>query len=131
MPLAATTKSFVLEHFDVYIAIYYNKFVAVEIKGSMISTKAFETIPRLDKIWIQTGVEEELNQAVHYIQWQQMFHWTFDQHEHGQELTNIIHGITEQVSAKKIRPKKPYVSDESLEVSAHRTRLIKSISREE
>ena len=103
-----------LEHFDAYIVIYDHKLVAVEIKGSMISKKAFETIPRLDTRWIQTRVEEELNQAVHYIQWQQMPHWTLDQHEHRQELTNIIHGITEQVSANKIRPKKPYVTDEIL-----------------
>ena len=46
-------------------------------------------------------------------------------------MTKIIHGATEVVSAKKIKPRRPYVTDEILEVSAHRTRLIKTISREE
>ena len=40
--LAAITKSLVLEHFDAYTIIYDHKPVAVEIKGSMISSKAME-----------------------------------------------------------------------------------------
>ena len=128
--LAAITKSLVLEHFDAYTVKHDHKLLAVEIKGLTISRKAMEKVPRLDKRWIQTMVEEELNQAVQYTQWQQVPHWTLDQHEHRHELTNIIHGTTEQVSAKKIKPMKPYVTDEILEVSTHRTRLIITISRE-
>ena len=97
----------------------------------MTSRKALEKVPRLDKRWIQTRVEEELNQAVQYTTWQDVLHWTLDQHEHRYELTKIIHEATEDVSAKKIKPMMFYVTDESLEVSAHRTRLIKTISREE
>ena len=66
-----------------------------------------------------------------FTEWQEVPHWTLDQHEHRQELTKIIHGATEAVSAKKIKPMKPYVTEEILEVSAHRARLIKSKSREE
>ena len=126
-----TTKSLVLEHCDAYTVIYDHKPVAVEIKGSMTSRKAIEKLPRLDKRWIQTRVEEELNQAVQYTKWQAVLHWTLDQHEHRHELTTIIHEATEEVSAKKIKPMKPYVTDEILEVSAHRTLFIKTISREE
>ena len=72
-----------------------------------------------------------MNQAVRYTEGQEFPHWTLDQHEHRQELTNIIYGATEAVSAKKIKPRKPYVTEEVLEVSAHRARLIKSKSREE
>ena len=132
--LAATTKSLVLEHFDAYTIIYDHKPVAVEIKGSLISqnkTKTLATVPRLDKRWIQSRVEEELNQAVCYTEWQEVPHATLDQHEHRHELTKIIHGATEAVSAKKIKPMKPYVTEEILDVSAHRARLIKSKSREE
>ena len=88
-------------------------------------------MPRLDKRWIQSRVEEELNQAVCYTEWQEVAHWTLDQHEHRQELTKIIHGATEAVAARKTKPRKPYVTEEFLEVSAHRARLIKSKSREE
>ena len=129
--LAAATKSLVFEHVDAYTIIYDHKPVAVEIKGSMTSRKALEKVPRLDKRWIQTRVEEELNQAVQYTKWQEVPHWTLDQHEHRHELTKMIHGVTEVVSAKKIKPMKPYVTDEILEVSAHGTRLINTISREE
>ena len=97
----------------------------------MTSRKAMEKIPRLDKRWIQTRVAEELNQAVQYAEWQQVPHWCLDQHEHRQELTKIIHEATGQVSVKKTKPINPYVTDEILEVSAHRTRLIKTISRED
>ena len=54
-----------------------------------------------------------------------------DQHEHRQELTRIIHEAAEGVTAIKIKPRKPYVTDAILEVSAHRTRLIKTKHREE
>ena len=64
------------------------------------------------------------------MQGQAVLHWTMDQHQHRQELTKIIHGTTEHVSTNKIKPMKPYVTDEILEVSAHRTRLIGTISRE-
>ena len=74
-------------------------------------------MPRLDKRWIQRRVEEELNQAVRYTEWQEIPHWTLDQHEHRQEFTKMIHGATEAVSAKKIKPMKPYVTEEILEVS--------------
>jgi hypothetical protein len=105
--LAAITKSLVLELFDAYTIIYDHKPVAVEIKGSMISSKAMEKIPRLDKRWIQTRVAEELNQAVEYAEWHQVPHWSLDQHEHRQELTKNLHAATGQVSAKKIKPMKP------------------------
>ena len=59
-----------------------NLWVAVEIKGSMISRKAIEKIPPLDKRWIQIRVEEELTQAVQFTKWQDVPHWTLDQHEH-------------------------------------------------
>ena len=88
-------------------------------------------MPRLDKRWIQSRVEEELNQAVCYTEGQEVPHWTLDQHEHRQELMNIIHGAKEAVSAKKIKPMKPYVTEEIQEVSGRRARLIKSKSREE
>ena len=88
-------------------------------------------MPRLNKRWILSRVGEELNQAVRDTEWQEVPHWTRDQHEHRQELTKIIHGATEAVSAKKIKPMKPYVTEEFLEVSAHRARLIKSKFREE
>ena len=74
---------------------------------------------------------EELNQAVEYAEWHQVPHWSLDQHEHRQALTKILHAATGQVPAKKIKPMKPYVTDEMLEASAHRTRLITTISREE
>ena len=112
--LAAITKSLVLEHFDAYTIIYDHKPVAVEIKGSMISSNAMEKTTRLDKRWIQTRVAEELNQAVQYAEWHQVPHWSLDQHEHRQELTKILHVATGQVSAKKIKPRKPYVTDEML-----------------
>ena len=76
--LAAITKSLVLEQFDAYTVIYDHKVVAVEIKGSMISRKVFEKVPRLDKRWIQTRVQEELDQAVQYMQWQEVPRWTMD-----------------------------------------------------
>ena len=129
--LAATAKSLVLEHFDAYTIIYDHKLVAVEIKGSLISRKALATVPRLDKRWIQSRFEEELNQAVHFTEWQEVPHWTLDQHGHRQDLTRIIHGATEAVTAKKIKPRKPFVTDAIVEVSANRARLIRSKSREE
>ena len=106
-----------MKHFDAYTVIYDHKPVAVEIKGSMTSRKALEKIPRLDKRWIQTRVAEELNQAVQNAEWQQVPHWTLDQHEHRHELTKIIHEAFGQVSVKKTKPMKPYVTDEILEVS--------------
>ena len=109
---AAITKSLVLEHFDDYTIIYDHKLVVVEIKGSMTSRKALSKVPRLDKRWIQIRVEEELNQAVQHAEWQDVPHWTFDQHEQRHELTKIIHEATQDVSTKKIKPIKPYVSDE-------------------
>ena len=120
-----------LEHFDAYTIIYDHEPVAVEIKGSFISQKALATVPRLDKRLIQSRVEEELNQVVCYTEGQEIPHWTLDQHKHRQEFTNIIHGATEAVSAKKIKPMKPYVTEQILEDSAYRARLIKSKSREE
>ena len=89
-------------------------------RGRSFHKKALATVPRLDKRWIQSRVDEELNQAVRYTVWQEVPHWTLDQHEHRQELTKIIHGATEAVSAKKIKPMKPYVTEEILEVSAYR-----------
>ena len=53
--LAATAKSFVLEHFDAYTIIYDHKPVAVEIKGSMISSKALEKYPD----WTKDGSKPE------------------------------------------------------------------------
>ena len=47
--LAATAKSLVLEHFDVYTIIYEDKPVAVEIKGPIMSHEAFSKIRRFDK----------------------------------------------------------------------------------
>ena len=72
-----------------------------------------------------------MNQAVQHAEWHDVPHWTLDQHEHRHELTKIIHEATEDVSAKNIKPIKPYVSDEMLEISADRTRLIKTMPREE
>ena len=66
-----------------------------------------------------------------FTEWQEVPHWTLDQHEHSQELPRIIHGATEAVTAMKIKPRKPYVTEEILEVSAHRARRIRSKSREE
>ena len=66
-----------------------------------------------------------------FTEWQEVPHWTLDQHEHRQELTNIKHGATEAVTARKTKPRKPYVTEEFLEVFAHRARLTKSKSREE
>ena len=54
-----------------------------------------------------------------------------DQHEHRQELTRIIHEATEGVTATKVKPRKLYVTDAILEVSAHRARFIKTKLREE
>ena len=88
-------------------------------------------MPRRDKRWIQSRVEEEPNQVVRFTEWQEVPHWTLDQHEHRQELTRIIHGATEAVTARKIKPRKLYVTEEILEASAHRARLIRSKSREE
>ena len=76
-------------------------------------------MPRLDKRWIQTRVEEELNQAVQYAEGHDLPHWTLDQHGHRHELTKIIHEAAEDVPAKKIKPIKPYVSDGIMEISAH------------
>ena len=76
-------------------------------------------------------MEEELHQAVQYVESLQVPHWTLDQHEHRNELTKMIHAATQGVATKKIKPMKPYVTDEILEVSKHRTRLIRTISREE
>ena len=123
--LAATTKSLVLENFDAYTKVYDHKPVAVEIKGSILSRKALENIPRLDKRWIQTRQEVELQQAVQYAEQQDVLHGALNQLEHRHELIRILH-----VSAKKIKPMKPYVTDEILQVSARRTRLIKTVSRE-
>ena len=128
--LAATTKSVVLEHFDAYTIIYDNKPVAVEIKGSLMSCKVLATIPRLYKRWIQSRVKEDLGQALHHSEMQQVPHWSLDQHEHRHEFTKIIHEATEGVAATKVKPRKPYVTDAVLEVFIHRTRFIKSISRE-
>ena len=50
----------------------------MEIKGSMTSRKALAKVPRFDKTWIQIRVEEELNQAVQYAEWQDVPHWTLD-----------------------------------------------------
>ena len=41
----------------------------------------------------------------------------------------IIHEATEGVASTKIKPRKPYVTDAILEVSAHRARLIKTKHR--
>ena len=54
-----------------------------------------------------------------------------DQHEHRQELTRIIHEATEGVTATKVKPRKLYVTDAILEVSAHRARFIRTKHREE
>ena len=86
-----------------------------------MSKKALEKTPRLDKRWIQSRVEEEIHQAVQYVESMQVPHWTLDQHEHRNELTKMIHAATQGVATKKIKPMKPYVTDEILEVSKHRT----------
>ena len=62
---------------------------------------------------------------------QQVSHWTMDPHEHRQELTRIINEATEGVTATKVKRRKPYVTDAILEVSAYRTRLIRTKYREE
>ena len=62
---------------------------------------------------------------------QQVPHWSLDQHEHRHELTKIIHEAAEGVAATKVKPRKLYVTDAILEVSAHRTRLINTKHREE
>ena len=66
-----------------------------------------------------------------FTEWQEVPHWTWDQHEHRQELTRIIHGATEVVTARKIKPRKLHATKEILEVRAHRARLIRSKPREE
>ena len=129
--LAATTKSLVLEHFDAYTIIYDHKPVAVEIKGSRMFRKVLATIPRLDNRWIQSRVKEDLGQLVRHAEMQQVPHWSLDQHEHRHEFTTIIHEATEGVAATKVKPRKPYVPDAILEVSAHRARFIKTKHREE
>ena len=93
--------------------------------------EALDKVPRLDKRWIQCRVQEDLYKAVQYAEMQQVPHWSMDQHQHKQELTRIIHEATEGVTATNVKPRKPYVTDAILEVSAHRTRLIKTKHREE
>ena len=68
--------------------------------------------------------------CVQYAEMQQVPHWSIDQHEHRQEQTRIIHEATEGVTAIKVKPRKLYVTDAILEVSAHRKRLIKTKYRE-
>ena len=80
--LAAITKSFVLEHFDAFTLICDHKPVAIEIKGSLMSRAVLSTIPRLDKRWTQSRVQEELGQAVRYAEMQHVPHWSMDQHVH-------------------------------------------------
>ena len=96
-----------------------------------MSQGAFEKFPRLDKICIKRKVQEDLHQAVQYAQVQQVPHWTIDHHEHRQESTRIIHEAMECVAATKVKPRKLYVTDAILEVSAHITRLIKTKHRDE
>ena len=121
--LAATTKSLVLENLNANAIIYDRKFVVVEIKGSIMSHEAISKIPRLDKRWIKSRAQRELQQVVQYAEARPVPHWSMDQHEHRQELTRIIHEATEGVSATKVKPMKPYVIDAILEVSVHRARL--------
>ena len=47
------------------------------------------------------------------------------------QLTKVIHEATEGVAATNVKPRKPYVTNAILEVSAHRARLIKTKHREE
>ena len=60
-----------------------------------------------------------------------MPHWSMNQHEHRQELAKIIHEATQGVNATKVKPRKPYVTADILEVAAHRARLIKTKHKEE
>ena len=96
-----------------------------------MSHDAISNILSFDKRWIKSRVQEELQQAVHYAEMQPVPHWSVDQHEHRQEFTRIIHEATEGVSATTVRPRKLYVTDAILEVSAHRASLIKTKRREE
>ena len=129
--LAATTKFLVLEHFDAYTIIYDHKPLAVEIKGFLMFRKVFEEGPRFYKSWIQSWVQEDFKQAVHYAEMQQVPHWFLDQHEHRHALTKIIHEATEGVAAIEIKPSKFYVTDAIFEVSAYRPKFIKIKHRDE
>ena len=60
--LAATVKSLVLEHFDAYTIIYDHKPVAVEIKGSLISTKKKEPWQRCHGL-TKYGYKAELKRS--------------------------------------------------------------------
>ena len=128
---AAATKFLVLEHLDANAIMYKHKPVAVEIKGSIMSHEAISKIPRFQKRWIKSRAQTELQQVVHYAEAQPVPHWSMGQHEHRQELTRIIHEATEGVSATKVKPMKPYVTDAILEVSSYRARLIRTKHREE
>ena len=79
---ATATKSLVLEPFDAFILIYDHKPVAIEIKGSLMSRTALSTIPRFDKRWIQSRVQEDFGQGVRYAEMQSVPHWSMNQHEH-------------------------------------------------
>ena len=120
-----------MEHFDAYTLVYDHTPAAVEIKGSIVSQEIISKIPRLDKRWIASIVSKELQQAVDYASQQPVPHWSMNQHEHRQELTKIVHEATQGVKTTKVKPRKPNVTADILEVSAHRDRLIKSKHREE
>ena len=61
-------------------------------------------------------MKEDLGQVVRHAEMQQVPHWSFDQHEHRQELTQNIHEATEGVASTEVKPRKPYVTDAILEV---------------
>ena len=81
----------VLEHFYAYIEIYDHKPAAVEIKGSIVSQDANSKVPRLDNRWIASRDPTEFSQAVEYATQPPVPHCSLNEHEHRQELINIMH----------------------------------------